>query len=164
MAERGEWSELDRISLDLKSSLNIPNLRPFLREKHLLTEAELEQVEISPINPRGQAIDKLVSFLKTKGPNHAEIFLEVLKMSLKGDDFHLGHESLCERLEAVMEEKKNMETLRQAVKHNIPLLGNWYNVQLYAFNVCLNLTAKVYKYLELKAQQSTCRCLPYMGK
>lgn len=150
MAERGEWSELDRISVDLKSSLNLPNLRPFLRAKHLLTESELQQVEISPVNPRGQAIDKFVSFLKTKGPNHAEIFLEVLKMSLKGDDIHLGHESLCEKLEAAMEEK-NMESLEQAVKHNIPLLGNWYCIRTTLVQCMLKLetyivhSATVYK-------------------
>ena len=54
------WSELDDISLELKQCLNIPNLRPFLRNRHLLTEEELEKVEISAANPRDQAIDKLV--------------------------------------------------------------------------------------------------------
>lgn len=119
MADRGEWSELDSISVDLITTLNIPNLRPFLRAKHLLTETELEQVEISPVNPRRQAIDKFISFLKTKGPDHAEIFLEVLKMSLEEDDIHLGHKYLCEKLEAAIEEK----SLRQAVQR-MPVPGN----------------------------------------
>lgn len=134
MAERAhsEWSALDEISVDLRNSLNLPNIRAFLRAKHLLTEAELQQVEISPVNPREQAIDKFVSFLKTKGPHHADIFLEVLKMSLKEEDIHLGHESLAEKLEAVIKEKKNrdVESLRQDVEH-ILVPGNLvlcYNV------------------------------------
>ena len=121
-----EWSELDDISLELKASLNIPNLRPFLRAKHLLTEAELEQVEYSPANPRDQAIDKLVSILKTKGPHHAEVFLEVLKLSLQQDDSHLGHVHLSKRLEEVVRERKDeleMDALVQAEGH-IPVLGN----------------------------------------
>ena len=112
-----EWNELDHISVELKTSLNLPNLRPFLRAKHLLTESELEQVDISPANPRDKAIDKFVSILKTKGPNHAEVFLEVLKESLEQEDSHLGHVYLSERLEAAIEEKFNMESLRKAVDH-----------------------------------------------
>lgn len=116
---RSEWSELDDISVELRSNLNVPNLRPFLRARHILTEAELEQVEISAANPTGQAIDKLVSILKTKGPNHSVEFLEVLKLSLKEEDSHLGHVFLCEKLDAAIKEKKcrDMESLRQAVRH-----------------------------------------------
>lgn len=55
-----EWSELDDISVELKQYLNIPNLRPYLRHKHVLTEAELEKVQISSANPRDQAIDTWV--------------------------------------------------------------------------------------------------------
>jgi hypothetical protein len=110
-----EWSELDHISVELKASLNIPNLRPFLRAKHLLTESELEQVDISPVNPRDKAIDKFVSILKTKGPNHAEVFLEVLKESLEQEDSHLGHVHLSERLGAAIQEKIDMELQTEAV-------------------------------------------------
>lgn len=109
MATRAEWSELDDISLDLKESLSIPNLRPLLRAKHLLTEAELEQVEISAANPREHAIDKFVSILKTKGPKHSEVFLEVLRLSLQQNDYHLGHEHLCERLADVIRERKGRD-------------------------------------------------------
>ena len=133
-----EWSELDDISIELKASLNIPNLRPFLRAKHLLTEAELEQVEYSPANPRDQAIDKLVSILKTKGPHHAEVFLEVLKLSLQQDDSHLGHVHLRERLEEAIRERKEMDALVQAVGH-IPVPGNPIPVPgISTHNVMLN--------------------------
>ena len=114
----GEWSELDNISLELKDSVNIPNLRPFFRAEHFLTESELEQVEISAINPRHQAIDKLISILKTKGPDHAEQFLKILRMSMEDEDSHKGHEYVCERLEAAIRERKgsmNMQYLKQAV-------------------------------------------------
>ena len=117
-----EWNELDHISVELKTSLNLPNLRPYLRAKHLLTESELEQVDISPANPRDKAIDKFVSILKTKGPKHANLFLAVLKESLEQEDSHLGHEHLIERLEAAIEKKFNIESLRKAVEH-IPISG-----------------------------------------
>jgi hypothetical protein len=102
----GEWSALDDISLELRSYLNIPNLRPLLRAKHVLTGDELEQLEISASNPRARAIDRLVSILKTKCPNHAEVFLEVLQLSLEQADYHRGHEYLAERLEAAISERK----------------------------------------------------------
>ena len=53
-----DWSALDDIAPDLRKYLSIPNLRPLLRARHLLTGDELEQVEISSANPTTQAIDR----------------------------------------------------------------------------------------------------------
>jgi hypothetical protein len=119
-----DWSALDDIAPDLRKYLNITNLRPFLRAHHLLTEDEFEQVEISPANPTSQAIDKFVCILKTKCPNHAEMFLEMLQLSLREDDYHLGHKYLSSKLEDAILERKRVRSLeeRQATK-NIPIPG-----------------------------------------
>ena len=80
-------------------------------------------MQISPANPREQAIDRFVSILKTKGPRHPERFLQVLKLSLQQDDYHLGHEHLSERLAEVICERKRgnefeVEALVQGVSRS----------------------------------------------
>ena len=47
-------------------------------------------------------LHRFVSILKTKCPNHAEVFLEVLQLSLEQEDYHLGHEFLSKKLETVI--------------------------------------------------------------
>ena len=47
-----------------------------------------------------------MSILKSKGPDHAEVFLEVLQLSLEQSDYHLGHKFLSQKLESVVVERK----------------------------------------------------------
>lgn len=117
MAAWQQFSPLDDIMLDLTKYINIPNLRPLLRSKHLLTECELEQLEIGAHNPTDRAVDQLVSFMKRKGPDHAEKFLELLEQSLREPDPHMGHEYLRQRLEqAIRERNPEVESLRRAME------------------------------------------------
>jgi hypothetical protein len=65
---------------------------------------------------------RFVCILKTKCPNHAEMFLEMLQLSLREDDYHLGHKYLSSKLEDAILERKRVRSLeeRQATK-NIPI-------------------------------------------
>ena len=67
---------------------------------------------------------RFVCILKTKCPNHAEKLLEILQLSLREDDYHLGHKYLSSKLEDAILERKRVRSLeeRQATK-NIPIPG-----------------------------------------
>ena len=91
-------SLLDNIVLDLIECLNIPNIRPYLRQARLLTDDELERLEITPANTTKDVVEALVTFLKRKGPGHERSFLLVLKESMKGDA-HQGHAHIIKLLE-----------------------------------------------------------------
>lgn len=106
MAAWQQSSPLDDIIMDLKLYINIPNLRPLFRCTHLLTDSELEQLEISANNPTDQAVDRLVTFVRRKGPDHADKFLELLQKSLREPGPHIGHKCLCQRLEEVIRKRK----------------------------------------------------------
>ena len=45
--------------------------------------------------------------MKTKCPDHAEMLLEVLKLSLQEEDYHFGHKYLSTRLEDAIRERKS---------------------------------------------------------
>ena len=47
-----------------------------------------------------------MSILKTKGPNHSRVFLEILRLSLEQEDSHMGHRHLSERLEQAILERQ----------------------------------------------------------
>ena len=121
MAAWQQPSPLDDIIMDLKLYINIPNLRPLFRCTHLLTDSELEQLEISANNPTDQAVDRLVTFVRRKGPDHAEKFLELLQKSLQEPGPHMGHDYLCQRLEKVIRERKQeVESQRRAMEQPQP--------------------------------------------
>ena len=117
-----QCSPLDDIVFDLHDYINIPNLRPFFRASRLLTEPELEQLVISANNPTEQVVDRLISFLRRKGPDHAERFLVILQESMESTDSHLGHQHLCNRLQNAIEKKKleMEENLRLALQRQLP--------------------------------------------
>ena len=91
-------SLLDNIILELIQCLNIPNIRPYLRQARLLTDDELERLEVTPANTTKDVVEVLATFLKRKGPGHERSFLLVLKESMKGDA-HQGHAHIIDLLE-----------------------------------------------------------------
>lgn len=91
-------SLLDNIILDLIECLNIPNIRPYLRQARLLTDDELERLEVTPANTTKDVVEALATFLKRKGPGHERSFLLVLEESMKRDA-HQGHAHIIELLE-----------------------------------------------------------------
>lgn len=109
MTDSESWSVLDDISPELKKYLNIRNLTPLFRSKRLLTESELERIEISAHNPTSQAVERLIAILKRKEPT-PEKFLEVLRLSLEDDDFHLGHQYLYEQLKDAMAREEEQKS------------------------------------------------------
>ena len=121
MAAWQQSSPLDHIVLDLRKYINIPDLRPLFRCTHLLTDSELEQLEISANNPTDQAVDRLVTFVRRKGPDHAKKFLELLQKSLREPGPHIGHGYLCKRLEEVIQKRKQeVESQRRAAEQPQP--------------------------------------------
>ena len=118
-------------------------------------------MQISPANPREQAIDRFVSILKTKGPRHPERFLQVLKLSLQQDDYHLGHEHLSERLAEVICERKRgnefeVEALVQGVsRSNFFVIAQ---ILLYCLMYEQMCTCSVAKPLQHCAHGS-CKCI-----
>lgn len=79
--------------------------------------------------------NRFVSIMKTKCPDHAEMLLEVLKLSLQEEDYHFGHIYLSTRLEDAIRERKsfardrkscegerslNESALRAAVENALP--------------------------------------------
>ena len=121
-------------------------------------------MQISPANPREQAIDRFVSILKTKGPRHSEFFLEVLKLSLQQDDYHLGHEHLSEKLAEVICERKRgnefeVEALVQGVSRSFP--SNFLviaQILLYCLMYEQMCTCSVAKPLQ-HCTRGSCKCI-----
>ena len=91
-------SVLDRILPDLIQYLSIPNIRPHLKQAELLTDDEYQRLEITPNNTTQDAVEKLVKFLKSKGPEHEQLFLQALRHSVE-NDCHLGHRHVISLLE-----------------------------------------------------------------
>ena len=91
-------SALDSVYVDMMRYLNVPNLRPYLRQQHMLTEDEFEMLNITPGNTTQQAVENLIKILKRKGPSHEHQFLAVLKLSMEKDP-HQGHASIIQALE-----------------------------------------------------------------
>ena len=98
MLSTARTSALDSILPDLIQSLNVPNIKPHLKQFQLLTDDEYEQLEISPLNTTRAAAEKMVFFVKKKGPKHEQLFLIALKKSMETDP-HQGHAHIIQRLE-----------------------------------------------------------------
>ena len=91
-------STLDGLLPDMVRYLNISNLTPHLKKAQLLTDDELERLEVNSSNTTRDAALKMLKFLKRKGPGIESAFLEVLKTSMQFDA-HLGHATIIEALE-----------------------------------------------------------------
>lgn len=91
-------SILDGILPELIQYLSVPNIRPHLKQAQLLTDDEYQRLEITPSNTTQDAVEKLVKFLKRKGPKHEQLFLQALQRSM-ASDCHLGHRHIIALLE-----------------------------------------------------------------
>ena len=115
---------LDRLLPELREVLNISDIRPHLKCAHLLTDDEYEQLDIGPNNPTGEAISKLVTILKRKGPHCATMLLGALQQSVSGQSKHYGHFQVIERLKRELRAAGRMdESNRQNGKN--PLLHSY---------------------------------------
>lgn len=92
-------SALDKIYLSLVRFLNVSNLKPYLKQKQLLTDEELEQLQCTETSQT--TAETLIKILKRKGPNHERELLSVLKDSMKLDP-HQGHISVIADLEEAL--------------------------------------------------------------
>ena len=91
-------SILESILPELVQNLNVSNIRPHLKQAQLLTDDEYHRLELSPNNTPKDVVEKLVEFLKTKGPGYEQVFLQVLQRSVEGD-CHRGHLHIISLLE-----------------------------------------------------------------
>lgn len=92
------WKHTDGILPELIQYLSVPNIRPHLKQAQLLTDDEYQRLEITPSNTTQDAVEKLVKFLKRKGPKHEQLFLQALQRSM-ASDCHLGHRHIIALLE-----------------------------------------------------------------
>lgn len=94
-------SALDEIYLDLIRYLNVSSLKPYLKQKQLLTDEESERLDFVSSQTSQSAIETLVKIVKRKGPSHETEFLSALKDSMKFDP-HQGHVTVISVLEKVL--------------------------------------------------------------
>ena len=96
-------SVLDKVYLPLIRYLNVNSVKPYLKQKQLLTDDELERLDLACNQSSQNAAETLIKILKRKGPNHEGHFLSALKESMLVDP-HQGHLDIISALEEVVEE------------------------------------------------------------
>ncbi len=106
-------SALDKIYLSLVHFLSVSSIKPYLKQRQLLTDEELEQLQCAQ-TPQ-TAVETLIKIVKRKGPNHEREFLSVLKESMKVDP-HQGHISVIAALEEVLAKQELIEDLHDQSK------------------------------------------------
>ncbi len=87
MSVHSQQSALDDILTTLVQYLNISHIRRQLKQAGQLTDDEYEQLDVTPSNPTGAAIERLVRILKRK-PYHEHELLCALKRSMEVTDPH----------------------------------------------------------------------------
>ena len=103
-------SVLDKIHLDLIHYLNFASIRPYLKRSQLLTDEELEKLDVeSRTQTTRSTIETFIRFLKRKGPCHGSQFLSILKDSMN-HDHHEGHVTIISALEEALTHQQSMET------------------------------------------------------
>lgn len=90
---------MDKVYPSLVQFLNVNSVKPYLKQRQLLTDEELEQLHCC--QTQQTAVEALVKIVKRKGPNHERDFLSVLKDSMEVDP-HQGHISVIAALEDVL--------------------------------------------------------------
>ena len=100
-------SSLDSTRSVLIRYLDVPLIKPYLKEDGLLTDDEYERLQISPQNTSQDAVEKLVRFLKRKGPDHEVRFLSALKRSMN-DQEHSGHEYIIQQLTEILTNSESL--------------------------------------------------------
>ena len=96
-------SLLDKVYLHLVRYLNVGNVKPYLKQKQLLTDDELERLDFASSKGSQCGVEALIKIIKRKGPCHEEDFLSVLKDSMEFDP-HEGHAIIIAALEKNMVE------------------------------------------------------------
>lgn len=61
------------------------NVKPYLKQKGLLTDEELERLDFACSQSSQCDTETLVEMLKRKGPRHEEYFLSALRDSMEFD-------------------------------------------------------------------------------
>ena len=103
-------SALDKIYLSLVRFLNVSNLKPYLKQKQLLTDEELEQLQCTATSQT--TAETLIKILKRKGPNHDRELLSALKDSMELDP-HQGHISIIADLEEALAKQELTKFMEQ---------------------------------------------------
>lgn len=96
-------SVLNKVYLPLIRYLNVSCVKPYLKQRQLLTDDELERLDLACSQSSQNGAETLIKILKRKGPSHEKSFLSVLKESMEFDP-HQGHLGIISALEAVVEE------------------------------------------------------------
>ena len=117
-------SALDEVYLTLVQFLNVSSVRPYLKQRQLLTDEELEQLHCYQ-TPQ-TAVEALVNIVKRKGPNHDRDFLSVLKDSMKVDP-HQGHTTVIAALEDALK-KQELTKIMEYPEFDEGTLGCLYQV------------------------------------
>lgn len=121
-------SVLDKVYLPLIRYLNVNSVKPYLKQKQLLTDDELERLDLACSQSSQSGAETLVKMLKRKGPCHEGHFLSALKDSMEFDP-HQGHHGIISALEAVVEETDQGKFI---------FAGSHYVVAGYRFSALFN--------------------------
>lgn len=92
----------DKVYLSLIRYLNVNSIKPYLKQKQLLTDDELERLDFACKESSQSGAETLIKLVKRKGPGHEDDFLSALKDSMKFDP-HQGHASIIAAMEAAEE-------------------------------------------------------------
>ena len=85
---------LQNLKSDITLTVQLPYLLPFLRQKRLVTETELQQLSSDGRESDSEKNGKLIRIIIGKGEEAFDLFVK----ALQEEQEHLGHGSLAKRL------------------------------------------------------------------
>ena len=117
---------IELCAADMQQCLDLRSLVPHLTKARLLTSHEQSDLGDDSAKSEGVRIQKLLSFLKRKGPTWTQLFTECLTKANE----HLGHEHILQKI---------CETKSQLDHQGIQLDTNRRHKSLGGFMACFSL-------------------------